>query len=234
MGGYLNDPIIDEKEPIRIKPSWILFSIFIGICIFIVIFNRAPVTNTNYDGTDIMGEPLQDSTKYKEKFVKDLENGYSAIIYPRAKYKLTAKVKGINTNFLMDPAWRLKLSKYDIGIVWGMLSKEQYDKYISYSMSNRFIYWRYEYEIGLDRNYINNHVANNHTIPANNKILEGLSNLKVNDICYFEGWLVDFDILQYNKKIADMQSSLVRSDDGDGACETFYIEKIIIGEKVYE
>jgi hypothetical protein len=231
MDKYYNEEIMPEKRYSII--SKIIFIVLIVIIIFSIFGNRKPV-DTKYGGYDIMQDPVQKKISSKDTITQKIDDEYECIMYPQASYKMTVKIKSINTLNFMDPEWRIKLSKYDLGVVWGSLSDKYYDQFITYSQVNRYLSWYYSNEIGLSGTYISTHISNNHTIPANENILRGISNLKVDDICYIEGKLVNYDINQNNKKIGSMESSLVRTDTGNGACETFYIEKLILGDVTYQ
>lgn len=187
-----------------------------------------------YADGSVLIEPVQKNISSKDTITVNIDNQYVCIIYPKASYNFTAKVKNVNTFNPMDPVWRPKLSKYDIGIVWGKLADPYYDQYISYSQANRYLSWRYTYEIGLDSSYINSHIANNHIIPANENVLKAISKIKVNDIIYLEGKLVNCDIKSGDRLVGTLTTSLVRNDGGNGACENFYVEKVILGDETYE
>lgn len=227
---------IEDKKRHSILTKFILI-ILIIFCVYAAIKNnRSPiVTTVSYTEHSIMDDPVQTDITTDEVITKQIDNDYVAIIHPRANYSMTVKIKGINTMNFTDPTWRHELSKYDLGVVWGKLADEHYDKYIEYSQINRFLTWTYKLDIGLSNSYISTHISNNHIIPANDNVLRGIGSLQKDDICYIEGKLVDYDIKDKdNKIVANMKTSLVRNDSGDGACETIYVEKIVLGNVVYQ
>jgi len=231
MDPYYNEEIMPQRRHSIITK--IIFILVIILIIYIIFNNRKPIDSV-YGEHNIMDDPIQKKISSNSTITHNIDNEYVCIIYPQASYKMTVKIKNINTLNYMDPEWRIKLSKYDLGVVWGSLADKYYDEFITYSQINRYLSWYYSYDIGLSVTYISTHISNNHIIPANENILRGISNLKVDDVCYMEGKLVNYDINQNNTKIGFMETSLSRTDSGNGACETFYVEKLILGDVTYQ
>jgi hypothetical protein len=232
MDPYYDESIMPQKHISIITK--VIFILLIILLLYFILNNRKSINTSEYGESSIMEDPIQKDISSKKIIIKQIDNEYTCKIYPRASYKMTVKIKGINTINFTDPDWRKKLSKYDLGVVWGKLADKYYDEYIDYSQINRVLVYTCTSNIDLSLSYISTHLSNNHTIPANDNVLKGIASLKEDDICYIEGKLVDFEIFKDNKIIAFMDTSLVRTDSGDGACETMYIEKIILGDKTYE
>jgi len=231
MDSYYNENIQRRSSLIH---KLILIVSLILIVYFIIDKNKEKIIIDVYEGHSVTEDPIQEDIFFKDIITLKLDNQYTCLIFPQAIYKLTVKVKSINTFHFSDPIWRKKLSKYDVGVVWGKLADEYYDDYIEYNQLDRYLIYNFTSDCNLSSEYIGTHLSNNHIIPANSNINKGLSKLKKNDICYLEGKLVNFFILKNEERITFMESSLVRTDTGDGACETFYVEKLIIGDKIYE
>ncbi len=232
MDFYYNEDIMPQRRHSIITKLALI--ILVLILLYSIINIRDPININKYGESSITEEPIQIKISSKETIILQIDNEYKCVMYPRASYKMTVKIKGINTMNFTDPEWRKKLSKYDLGVVWGKIAEEYYDQYINYSQINRYLSYTFKSDIGLSSSYVTSHISNNHTIPANDNILRGIASLKENDICYIEGKLVDCEIFSYDKRIAIMDTSLVRTDHGNGACETIYIEKIILGHKTFE
>ncbi|MGD9580493.1 MAG: hypothetical protein AB7V50_03915, partial [Vampirovibrionia bacterium] len=81
-------------------------------------------------------------------------------------------------------------------------------------------------ECPFSTSYINDHAANTHIIPANTEVRKELESINVNQNVLLEGYFIYLEGLYKGKKVK-WNSSLKRTDSGDGACEVFYVERII-------
>ena len=85
----------------------------------------------------------------------------------------------------------------------------------------------------FDHSYIVTHSGNHHTIPANYNVRRALKSIRKNDKVILEGYLVNVNGT-YRGKTVFWNTSLSRSDTGDGSCELFYVSKVRIDTKFYE
>ncbi len=74
---------------------------------------------------------------------------------------------------------------------------------------------------------IESHSANWHLVPANSTVWRKLNGLRVGDVVKLEGMLVNLE----NPGVATMNTSLIRTDTGAGACEIVYVEKASIRKR---
>ena len=70
-------------------------------------------------------------------------------------------------------------------------------------------------------------------IPATSNLRKTLYSLKKNTIVEIEGFLVDVQG-EYKRRKVYWNTSLTRTDTGNGSCEIIYVKKIKIGYKTYE
>lgn len=115
---------------------------------------------------------------------------------------------------------------HDLGVVWGTISETKNFNQIQWDQSNRFLIYSIREDIipklgGLD--YINSHTANIHLIPKDWTIESTLNKIKDYDIVSIEGYLTD--VRKGNKIVYTSDS---RTDNGPGACEVIYVEKVNI------
>ena len=104
----------------------------------------------------------------------------------------------------------------------------------------RRLNWSWRSDIPYSEEYIISHLSHTHIIPANRNIMAAM--LKFRDYQDFklEGELVDMTAKDTREnKIYMYKTSLSRTDTdrtsrGFGACETMYVTKVQIGNKVYE
>ncbi len=81
--------------------------------------------------------------------------------------------------------------------------------------------------------------TNNHSIPANKNVYRALEIAKRYDMIYLEGYLVEYSGWEKLKDGSKwngihMKSSLTREDTRNGACEQFYIQKVILNGYIYQ
>lgn len=162
-------------------------------------------------------EPIQ--VKIQPKKIK-LNGSELELIY---KFKIEARVVSAKRYAWDDMS---NVMTHDLGVTWGSISETKNFNQIKWDQSNRFlIYSMYENVIpklgGID--YINSHVANIHLIPKDWTVEATLNKIKDYDIVSIEGYLTD--VRKGNKIV---YTSDRRDDNGPGACEVIYVEKINI------
>ena len=70
-------------------------------------------------------------------------------------------------------------------------------------------------------------------IPANENVRRAVKMIKEKDEVFLEGFLVSLKGT-YKGETVTWNSSLSRTDTGDGSCELFYVSKVRIDTMVYE
>jgi hypothetical protein len=209
-----------------------LFPFFI-LSIFFLLFlygcNRPTPTGADLDKIDTSQDPIQTSCASNDPIAIEIKNGQFTIT-PLSEYKLSGLVVSKET---YSSGWAGEISPIDLAIVWGKLAEPEYEKYIKYSQSNRWYFYKYKPEIPSDNSYIISHSANNHIIPANENVRRAVMMIKKKDKVVLEGLLVNLKGT-YKGGAATWNSSLSRTDTGDGSCELFYVNKVRIDTLVYE
>lgn len=179
------------------------------------------------DPLDTRSSPLQKSVSRKPIPVY-FQSG-TAQLKPVAEYRLTGIIKGIKT-YKRD--WNSRLSPVDLVIVWGNLTRAAWDRFMTYRQHNRWYYYRYRSGFPGTESYIVTHSSNNHIIPASSNLRKALRRLQKNQAISLEGYLVKIDAMFRNRRYW-WNTSLTRQDTGDGSCEVFYVEQMVIGGKIY-
>lgn len=103
------------------------------------------------------------------------------------------------------------------------MSDESIIEKIDISQSGRWYRWNTK-ELPISRSEITVSSANTHIIPANDLVAYRLQDVIKGNIVKLKGYLVyigEKDNFKWN-------SSLTRSDTGNGACEVFYVEELEI------
>jgi len=115
------------------------------------------------------------------------------------------------------------LSPLDLALGWGPMSDSKILEQISITQGHRWYEWRAK-RLPIPLNVITASSANMHMIPAGKDVEESLESIQRGDVIQLTGYLVAV-------KGADgwgWRSSLSRTDDGQGACELVWVEKLVI------
>lgn len=115
------------------------------------------------------------------------------------------------------------LSPLDLALGWGPMSDNQVLEKIDISQRNRFYFWRVE-EFPIPKKEIIRHSSNMHMIPSDEQVSRQLAKVRKGDVVAITGQLVRID--------ADdgwyWQSSVSRTDSGNGACELVWVKEVSI------
>ncbi|MBF6595158.1 MAG: hypothetical protein IVW51_12045 [Thermaceae bacterium] len=116
-----------------------------------------------------------------------------------------------------------KLSPVDLALGWGRMSDSSVLKYFSIRQSDRFYFWSAG-ELPIPYEEVVNSSANMHMIPADERIAKYLQGLRPGNIVYLKGYLVNVT----GPNGFYWNTSLTRSDSGNGACESVWVESLSI------
>ncbi|MBU0468035.1 MAG: hypothetical protein KKD07_00280 [Candidatus Omnitrophica bacterium] len=117
-----------------------------------------------------------------------------------------------------------KLAPFDLALGWGPMSNPEVIKEIRISQGNRWYTYRYKIPPPIPHREISYHSSNMHLVAATKEVADEIKNVRWGDIIHMEGYLINImsdDGWRWN-------SSLSRSDTGDGACELVWVEKFSI------
>ena len=129
--------------------------------------------------------------------------------------------------------WNGELAPFDLALAWGRLAEPDCDRYIKYSQSGRWYFYRYTGECPVGSDYIASHSANSHIIPATANVRKAIGITRKKERIILQGYLVNVDGTYKNATVW-WRTSHSRSDTGDGSCEVFYVKRVTIGGYVYE
>ncbi len=134
-----------------------------------------------------------------------------------AEYTLRGRVLGTKRYFIGE---NTSLVPVDVSLGWGRMSDESVLSKFDLSMGNRFFYYEWRNQPAIPPEEIKVSAANNHIIAANADVRSAVRWLKAGQIVSFKGYLVN----AVSATGGTWNSSLQRDDDGNGACELFYVE----------
>lgn len=144
--------------------------------------------------------------------------GYTFI--ERAKYDITARVLRKEIYHIDGGSG---LAPVDLGVGWGPLSDSTMIDQLEFSQMGRFFYWKpRDAHFPLPTEALISHMAQMHMIPASDDVDAKLRKLRPGQIVTASGYLVDIR----NASGFSWNTSLSRTDTGEGACEVFWVEKL--------
>ena len=219
-------------EAILIHVKRKLFAQFILIILFLSFVSgcgRPKVTGVEPDEIDTSQDPIQIPCKADEPITREVKNGY-LIITPVAEYKISGVVVGKGT---YSSDWSGEISPVDLTIAWGKLAEHGSYRYITYTQGYRWYFYQCKSGSPFDHYYVLSHSSNNHIIPANENIRRAVKTVKKKHKVVLEGFLVNLKGT-YKEQPVTWNTSLSRTDAGNGSCEVFYVSKVRIDTAVYE
>jgi hypothetical protein len=208
----------------------LLYSVILAVGVIIYNDNHQlplPVKVNSFSYETVSDMPEQSDTNKIDFEIKNTDGIFK--IDPLHEYKMTAMVMS-RENY--DWNWDGRLVPVDLALAWGDLTKPELIDKVKYWQSGRWYYYEYNRDFPREKSYIISHSANNHMLPANDKIREALQKLNKHQIVHFEGYLISIDGKVGGRKVT-WSSSQTREDSGDHSCELFYVNKLVVGNKIY-
>lgn len=149
--------------------------------------------------------------------------GHEVRLTPRATYRVAGYA--VDTSRTLLDEWDFVLPM-DLALVWGPVADPAVLRKMKFHLSGRYVSWWYE-DGGLSPKVIQEHVANNHLVPASDDVAREMKRIRKGDLVTLRGKLVDVEILdRTGASKFRSRTSLSRSDVGSGACEQVWVEAI--------
>ena len=211
----------------RKRSPWFMV-VVLSLCILFGC-DRPKMTGVETDEIDTSQDPIQSPFKADDAIIKEVKNGHFTII-PVAEYKISGVDVGKGT---YSSDWDGQISPADLAIAWGKLAEPGAKRYVTYTQGYRWYFYQYKPGSPFDNSYIISHSSNNHIIPANENIRRAIKGVKKKNKVVLEGFLVNLKGT-YKEQSISWNTSLSRTDTGNGSCELFYVSKVRIETKVYE
>jgi hypothetical protein len=144
-------------------------------------------------------------------------------ITPLARYEIAARVLGAERYFLGEQS---RLSPLDLALGWGPMANPEVDRFISWYQSGRWYFYRWSGDSPYRTEDISPASANVHMVPATTNVRRALLELSTDDIVWLQGALISVRSID-NLEADAWRSSLSRTDQGDGACELMWVERLV-------
>lgn len=119
------------------------------------------------------------------------------------------------------------LVPYDVALGWGAMSDQAVLDQLKISQSNRFYFYQWSHEPPRPVEELATHSSNHHVIAANGEVAASVRHLRRGQFVKMRGSLVNVsrpDGFHWN-------TSLSRTDRGNGACEVFFVETISVSDE---
>ena len=175
---------------------------------------------------EVEGEPVQAAASMKA--FEHVAGGKRFRIMPRFRWDESARV-------MSEEPYRAGASgaliPLDWVLAWGPVVAPPYAGRIHYTQTSRFYMWGTS-DGRLDRGTIVTHTSNTHVIPASARLRRAAACVKKGDDVRLEGWLVDVDGI--DNESFHWKTSISRSDEGPGGCETVYLTRLTVNTRAYE
>ena len=149
-------------------------------------------------------------------------------IAPRYSWDEAARVVSEKTYHFGEAA---ALIPVDYALAWGPVLQAPYAGRIHFSQMSRFYMWGTS-DSSLDRRTIVTHTANTHLIPSSSRLRQAAACAGKGDDVRLQGWLVDVEGI--DDPAFRWRTSTTREDEGPGGCETVFVTRLTINERVYE
>ncbi len=172
----------------------------------------------------ILEEPTQSEVD-EPRFTAAL-NGVDYNIAPRYDYDLTGLVVSYehhDGNYSLHRLWNDHINVADVCVVWGHNATE--------IDLNRFKFWNGEFTCNFHtrdsaewERFQLDKVSNNHLLATDSYQRKQIKKLRIGDQIRIRGWLADYS----NDQGFSRGTSITRDDNGNGACETIYVNGFTI------
>ena len=184
---------------------------------------RRPTAERATDPVDWQRDPIQEPTA-RAPFQLPSRHG-AVTILPRARYDLAAVVVSRERYWLDASAF---LSPLDLAVAWGPAAGRDVRRRVDFYQGDRFVIWS-THDRTIDLAAFARHVANVHTLPADDTVRAALLDADPGDVVRLTGLLVDARAEDGFR----WKTSLTRNDDGPGSCEVMWVESVQVGDRLY-
>ncbi|MBN2726338.1 hypothetical protein JXR74_03100 [Candidatus Mcinerneyibacteriota bacterium] len=200
------------------------------ILVLTVIFRPPPPFAADYYNEDLdpARAPVQEETD-EEVFPIRVSHG-TMMLTPLASYDITAVVLSKKRYYF---GWSAEVAPYDFALGWKGMAKENTRKTVHIRQRSRWYYFQVKGESPYTLGYISRNSANTHVIPATENLRWALRRVKKDDYIRLSGFLVKARGFIRGREVF-WNSSISRTDTGDGACEVLYAFRLYHEGKIYE
>ena len=211
----------------------ILFQRVAAISLLVMIatyFTKDTLPTAEYYGNTLIKEPIQNKSSKKPFKIEANQEQYR--ITPKYQYSLEGVVVSThNADAFLDMAhheeWRDFINIRDLCIIWGDNVKSGVYKDMQFENGNWTCWYSWP-NANVRQRFHNNELSNNHLLAEEESVKRAIMEAQPGDHIHIEGMLVNYTNPANGFKRG---TSITRTDTGQGACETIYVEKFDIIKK---
>ncbi len=216
---------MDRKANLRGPAKFILVAGTIIFAISLFMKNRLPLSQSVLDS--LSKEPVQTETELPGPFdVTRKDMTYT--VTPLFNYELWGLVVSYHhaSSFIdiSHEMWKDFINIKDICVIWGRNVETGVYRRMKFRNRDFTCFYRYP-DQATKALFSENCLSNNHLLPANPLIARSIMKVRKGDQIRFKGWLVSYGIKDTPYRRV---SSSTRTDRGNGACETVYVNEFQI------
>ncbi len=196
--------------------SWVIAIVILGLLHSYYTADSAEIQWVDSDHKQsLLSEPFQKTVSSKPIPHDEY------MLQPQAAFEITARVLS-KTKYTFDQ--NADLAPYDLALGWGPMSQHAVLDTLKIWQDHRWYYYQYEGNPVIPNVEMGKHSANMHLIPDTDDIKNKIKAAKRGDAIHLTGYLVNVtgDGGYY------WNSSLTRTDTGDGACEVVWVKSFEI------
>lgn len=200
--------------------------VFYGSLILLIVafFKRDEFIVDMQYGDALLQEPVQTPADTPPFDLNQNDIDYR--IHPLYQYHLTGLVVSYrhhNSNYGAHSRWNDHLNIVDLCVVW--------DDNVSGLNLNAITFWSGDFTCNFEtkdsetwKQFNQNQLSNNHLLTEDERIRDIIAEVHVGDQIQLRGMLANYE----NNKGFNRGTSTTRTDSGNGACETIYVENFQI------
>ncbi len=144
-------------------------------------------------------------------------------LYEYDLYGLVVSYQHHNAKFGLHKSWGDHLNVADFCVVWGDNVKT--------AKLNKLNFWNGQFTCNVEtrdmaawNSFNTDQLSNNHLITTSDLVRDTLNNVNIGDQIRIRGSLVNYKYPHGGQR----NTSITRTDSGNGACETIYVEQVDI------
>lgn len=168
----------------------------------------------------LLSPPAQSAARMQAFTVTN--RGVDYRIEPRYRYDLHGLVVSYahhDGDYSLHRLWNDHINVADVCVVWS--------ENVNASDLNRFRFWNGKFtcnfetgDTGAWERFRTDRISNNHLLTDDSLLRERIRQVRIGDQVRITGWLVNYS----NADGFTRRTSTTRTDTGNGACETIYVE----------
>lgn len=210
----------------------IKFFLFLSIIlIFVLYFLKNGLPSQRELLPELMNDPVQTSVN-KAPF-QYTQKGVSYKVTPLYSYELYGLVVSQNDN----EVWYSRFKKTDPSntkdycVLWGKNLETNIYKEMKFRTEEFVCLAEFKENVPINISFSPENLSNNHLLTADENVYRAIRSASVGDQIHFKGYLVNYEVVDSKDQKFSRGTSVSRTDEGMGACETVYIEQFEILKK---